>query len=89
MKRNLRNLYSTALVQTAEGALTEVHSMLNRMVELSTQSANGTYSTTNRQEMQKEIMRLKIVTAFAPFALSAYLKSPVPNVLTKVDEFVV
>ena len=28
------------------------------MVELATQSANGTYSTTNRQEMQKEIMRL-------------------------------
>ena len=32
--------------------------MLNRMVELATQSANGTYSTTNRQEMQKEIQRL-------------------------------
>ena len=47
-----------SLVQTAEGALTEVHSMLNRMVELATQSANGTYSTANRQEMQKEIMRL-------------------------------
>ena len=47
-----------SLVQTAEGALTEVHSMLNRMVELATQSANGTYSTTNRQEMQKEIKRL-------------------------------
>lgn len=47
-----------SLVQTAEGALTEVHSMLNRMVELSTQAANGTYSTANRQEMQKEILRL-------------------------------
>ena len=44
-----------SLVQTAEGALTEVHSMLNRMVELATQSANGTYSSTNRAEMQKEI----------------------------------
>ncbi len=32
--------------------------MLNRMVELATQAANGTYSTTNRQEMQKEVMRL-------------------------------
>ena len=32
-----------SLVQTAEGALTEVHSMLNRMVELADQSANGTY----------------------------------------------
>ncbi len=48
-----------SLVQTAEGALTEVHSMLNRMVELATQSANGTYSSTNRTEMQKEIVQLK------------------------------
>ena len=47
-----------SLVQTAEGALTEVHSMLNRMVELATQSANGTYSTANRSEMQKEIKAL-------------------------------
>ena len=47
-----------SLVQTAEGALTEVHSMLNRMVELATQSANGTYSTSNRAEMQKEINAL-------------------------------
>ena len=47
-----------SLVQTAEGALTEVHSMLNRMVELATQSANGTYSDANRAEMQKEIKAL-------------------------------
>ena len=47
-----------SLVQTAEGALTEVHSMLNRMVELATQSANGTYSAKNREEMQKEINAL-------------------------------
>ena len=47
-----------SLVQTAEGALTEVHSMLNRMVELATQSANETYSTANRGEMQKEIKAL-------------------------------
>ena len=47
-----------SLVQTAEGALTEVHSMLNRMVELATQSANGTYSSTNRTEMQKEMKNL-------------------------------
>ena len=47
-----------SLVQTAEGALTEVHSMLNRMVTLATQSANGTYSSSNRAEMQKEIKAL-------------------------------
>ena len=32
-----------SLVQTAEGALTEVHSMLNRMVDLTTQASNGVY----------------------------------------------
>ena len=45
-----------SLVQTAEGALTEVHSMLNRMVELATQSANGTYdNTVDRANLQKEL----------------------------------
>ena len=45
-------------VQTAEGALTEVHSMLQRMNELATQSANGTNSTTDRQAIQDEIDQL-------------------------------
>ncbi|QIB68395.1 flagellin [Aminipila butyrica] len=45
-----------SLVQTAEGALTEVHSMLNRMTELATQSANGTFDeTTDRANLQKEV----------------------------------
>ena len=49
-----------SLVQTAEGALTEVHSMLNRMVELATQSANGTYDNeTDRVNLQKEVKSLK------------------------------
>jgi len=48
-----------SLVQTAEGALTEVHSMLNRMVELATQAATGTYSSANRAEMQKEVKALQ------------------------------
>ncbi len=49
-----------SLVQTAEGALTEVHDMLNRMVELATQSANGTYdSTTDRAQLQKEVDQLR------------------------------
>ncbi len=50
---------SISLVQTAEGALTEVHSMLNRMVELSTQASNGTYSDTDRQKLQDEITELQ------------------------------
>lgn len=48
-----------SLIQTAEGALTEVHSMLNRMVELAQQSANGTYSnTTDRENLQSEMKSL-------------------------------
>lgn len=49
-----------SLVQTAEGALTEVHSMLNRMVELANQSANGTYQDeVDRENLQAEITSLK------------------------------
>ncbi len=48
-----------SLVQTAEGALTEVHDMLNRMVELANQSANGTYDETDRIQLQKEITQLQ------------------------------
>ncbi len=48
-----------SLVQTAEGALTEVHSMLNRMVELANQSANGTYQDEDRANLQSEISQLK------------------------------
>ena len=49
-----------SLVQTAEGALTEVHDMLNRMYELAEQSANGTYEDgTDRKQLQKEVDQLK------------------------------
>lgn len=48
------------LVQTAEGALTEVHDMLNRMVKLADQSANGTYDNdVDRTNLQKEVSQLK------------------------------
>ena len=45
-------------VQTAEGALTEVHSMLQRMNELAVQSANGTNSSDDRQAIQDEVDQL-------------------------------
>ena len=45
-------------VQTAEGALTEVHSMLQRMNELAVQASNGTNSTSDRQAIQDEISQL-------------------------------
>jgi len=47
-------------VQTAEGALTEVHDMLNRMYELAEQSANGTFEdATDRTQLQKEVNQLR------------------------------
>ena len=45
-------------VQTAEGALTEVHSMLQRMNELAVQASNGTNSDTDRGAIQDEISQL-------------------------------
>ncbi|MBO5371204.1 MAG: flagellin [Lachnospiraceae bacterium] len=45
-------------VQTAEGALTEVHSMLQRMNELAVQSANGTNSESDRDAIQAEVDQL-------------------------------
>ncbi len=48
-----------SLIQTAEGNLNEVHSMLNRMVELATKSANGTYTETERNALQAEVNSLR------------------------------
>ena len=45
-------------VQTAEGALTEVHSMLQRMNELAVQSSNGTLSEDDRNNIQDEVDQL-------------------------------
>lgn len=48
-----------SLIQTAEGALNETHSILQRMRELSVQSANDTNTDADRSELQKEITQLK------------------------------
>ena len=47
-----------ALAQTAEGALDEVHTMLQRIRTLSVQSANGTNTTADRQAIQAEVEQL-------------------------------
>ncbi|SKB95594.1 flagellin [Lachnospiraceae bacterium] len=47
-----------SMVQTAEGALTEVHSMLQRMNELSVKAANGTLSSADRGNVQDELDQL-------------------------------
>jgi len=48
-----------SLIQTAEGALNETHSILQRMRELAVQSANDTNTLDDRKEIQKEIEQLK------------------------------
>ena len=59
------------LIQTAEGAMTETHSMLQRMKTLTTQAANGTYTETARinikaeiDALNKEITRIATTTEF-------------------------
>ena len=50
---------AVGLIQTAEGAMTETHSMLQRMKTLTTQAANGTYTKTARDNIKAEIDALR------------------------------
>ncbi len=67
MRRQIRGLSQASenasdgisCVQTAEGALAEVHDMLQRMNELAVQSANGTNMSTDRAYLQSEVKALK------------------------------
>jgi len=56
-KRNTQD--GVSLVQTVEGALTEVHSMLNRMKGMAVQASNSTYTDEQRAMMNEEIDALK------------------------------
>lgn len=66
MKAQIRGLSKAAqntmdgisLIQTAEGAMNEVHSMLQRMRELAVQSANGTVTDQDRKAIQDEVNQL-------------------------------
>lgn len=53
------SLDGVSLMQVAEGAMTEVHSMLQRMRELAVQAANDTNTTSDRESIQLEIDQLK------------------------------
>src|SRR3712207_6186244 len=55
-QRNAQDAVS--LVQTAEGALTEVHSMLQRVRELAVQYKNGTLSTDDKTAINSEVTQL-------------------------------
>ena len=66
MRRQIRGLDQASanaqdgisLVQSAEGALNEVHDMLQRMNELTVKAANGTYTTTQKQYIADEVNQL-------------------------------
>lgn len=59
LKQSVRNAQDgISLIQTAEGALTETHAILNRMRELAVQASNDTNTLEDRAEIQKEINQL-------------------------------
>ena len=60
MNQGMRNVQDgISLVQTVEGALTEVHTMLNRMKGMAVQAANGTYTESERAMLNSEMEELK------------------------------
>ncbi len=58
-KANENSQNGISMLQTAEGALNETHSILQRMRELSVQASNGTLTANDRVEVQKEVDALK------------------------------
>src|SRR5690554_6772108 len=59
LKQAMRNAQDgISLIQTAEGALNETHSILQRMRELANQASTDTNTLTDRKEIQKEINQL-------------------------------
>lgn len=56
-QRNAQDAIS--LIQTAEGAMSSIHSILQRMRELAVQAANDTYTAEDRANIQQEIAQLK------------------------------
>jgi flagellin len=59
MSQGIRNANDgISLAQTAEGALSEVSNMLQRVRELAVQSSSGTYQTSDRDYMQSEVTAL-------------------------------
>jgi flagellin len=57
-RASMNAMDGVSLIQTAEGALSEVHNILQRMRELAVQSANGIYTADDREAIQQEINQL-------------------------------
>lgn len=100
MRRQIRGLTQASLnaqdgisaVQTAEGALTEVHDMLQRMDELATKAANGTLTEEDRNAVQDEINQLVLeidrVSETTTFNEMALLKGDGTETKTEATEAV-
>ena len=59
IKQAIRNAQDgISFIQTAEGALNETHSILNRMRELAVQASNGIYTDSDKQKLQEEFVQL-------------------------------
>lgn len=56
-QRNVQD--GISMIQTAEGAMSEVHNMLQRMNELAVQASNGTYQDEDREKLDLEFQQLK------------------------------
>ena len=97
MRKQIRGLTQASLnaedgisaVQTAEGALTEVHDMLQRMNELAVKAANGTNSVSDRQTIQDEVDQLLVeidrVAETTKFNETYLLKGDADDSPTKVQ----
>lgn len=57
-KANQNVMDGISVIQTADGALSSVHSMLNRLVEISVQASNDIYTSQDRQKLQDEVNQL-------------------------------
>ncbi len=83
---------SISLIQTAEGALNESHSILQRMRELSVQSANDTNTDSDRKELQSEVSQLQSeldrIANTTEFNTKKLLDGTAKGVADKVDGFV-
>ena len=97
MRKQIRGLTQASLnaedgisaVQTAEGALTEVHDMLQRMNELAVKAANGTNSSSDRQTIQDEVDQLLVeidrVAETTKFNETYLLKGDAGDMTVKVN----
>ena len=97
MRKQIRGLEQASLnaedgisaVQTAEGALTEVHDMLQRMNELAVKASNGTNSLSDRQTIQDEVDQLLTeidrVAETTKFNETYLLKGDTDTVTKKLD----